>query len=177
MTYCQFCKDLPADNPNKYYHDKEYGFPLDNDNDLFNRLVLEINQAGLSWNTILNKRYNFEEAFDQFNIQKVANYTEEDRVRLLSNAGIIRNKLKINAAIYNANAILKLQESHSSFHNWILSHGENDMKDWVKIFKKPFKFVGGEIVKEFLQSTGYIETPHDKDCPVYAEIKALKPKQ
>jgi DNA-3-methyladenine glycosylase I len=92
----------------------------------------------------------------------------------LNDAGIIRNKLKVNAAIYNAQKILELRKEYGSFKAWILHHYPLTKEEWVKLFKKNFKFVGGEIVNEFLQSSGYLPTPHDKDCPVYQEIEDLK---
>src|SRR3990167_7874189 len=98
-TYCDYCISHPEDTFNKNYHDSQYGFPLKNDDELFERLVLEINQAGLSWITILKKAENFRKAYNKFNIAKIAKYTEEDRARLLTDAGIIRNRLKVNAAI------------------------------------------------------------------------------
>ncbi len=177
MSYCTFCQDLPKDNVHKIYHDHHYGHPISDDNELFERLVLEINQAGLSWDTILKKQNNFKKAFDYFDIQTVAFYGEEDRMRLLSNSGIIRNKLKVNAAIHNARVILELQKEYGSFKNWIMNHYPKAKEEWVKIFKKQFKFVGGEIVNEFLQSSGYLPTPHDKDCPVFGEIEAARKKE
>ena len=164
MSYCQYCKNLPLDNVHRHYHDNEYGFPLYSDDELFGRLVLEINQAGLSWDTILKKRVAFERAYDQFSIEKVAKYQDEDIARLLNDAGIIRNRLKINAAIYNAQQILVLQKEFGSFKNWLDSHQPQSKENWVKIFKKTFKFVGGEIVGEFLMSTAYLPSPHDADC-------------
>ncbi len=101
-------------NVHKYYHDNEYGFPLNSDNELFARLVLEINQAGLSWDTILKKKENFFDAYDQFDIETVANYNETKIAELLNNAGIIRNRLKVNAAIENAKKILVLQKEFGS---------------------------------------------------------------
>ncbi|SOE22844.1 DNA-3-methyladenine glycosylase I [Spirosomataceae bacterium TFI 002] len=174
MSYCTFCKDLPLDNHHRIYHDTAYGFPLQSDNELFERLVLEINQAGLSWDTILKKQSNFKIAYDHFDIQKVANYGDEEIGRLLQDAGIIRNKLKVNAAIFNANAIIEIQNEHGSFQNWLTLESPKTKDEWVKIFKKKFKFVGGEIVNEFLQSTGYLPTPHDLDCPIYAEVELMK---
>ncbi|WP_304233872.1 DNA-3-methyladenine glycosylase I [Jiulongibacter sediminis] len=174
MSYCKFCLDLPPDNHHRIYHDFHYGHPIENDDELFERLVLEINQAGLSWDTILRKQKNFKKAFDDFIIEKVAAYEEHERERLLNDAGIIRNKLKVNAAIYNAQKILELRKEYGSFKAWILHHYPLTKEEWVKLFKKNFKFVGGEIVNEFLQSSGYLPTPHDKDCPVYQEIEDLK---
>lgn len=177
MSYCTFCQDLPIENHHRYYHDHEYGFPLETDNQLFERLVLEINQAGLSWDTILRKKANFRRAYDGFEIEKVANYGETEIARLLGDPGIIRNKLKVNAAIFNANAILELQKENGSFKAWLVDQPCSTKDEWVKVFKKKFKFVGGEIVNEFLQSTGYLPTPHDKDCPIYVKIEAVKNKK
>ena len=108
-TYCSYIRSHPEDRFSKTYHDTQYGFPLSNDNLLFERLVLEINQAGLSWITILKKADNFRRAYDQFDLARVAAYEEADRTRLLADAGIIRNRLKVNAAIVNARKILELQ--------------------------------------------------------------------
>jgi DNA-3-methyladenine glycosylase I len=159
--------------PYKKYHDNHYGFTIHKDDELFCRLILEINQAGLSWNTILHKEQNFRKAYHQFNIKKVASYKEKDIERLLNDAGIIRNKLKINAAIYNAQIILQLQKEYGSFKNWIDSLHPKEKSEWVKIFKKTFKFTGGEIVGEFLMSTGYIAGAHDKDCAIYNKTQQL----
>lgn len=169
-SYCDYCKNLPSDNVHKIYHDTAYGFPIENDDELFERLVLEINQAGLSWDTILKKQENFKKAYDNFKIAKVASYGEKDIERLLNDAGIIRNRLKVNAAIHNANVILQLQKDFGSFKNWLDSHKELEKVDWVKLFKKTFKFTGGEIVGEFLMSTGYLGGAHVEDCEVYRKL-------
>ena len=175
-TYCEAIQRGNLGDEHKIYHDTEYGFPIEDDNGLFGRLILEINQAGLSWTTILKKKEGFHKAYDQFNIQKVANYTEKDRERLLADAGIIRNKLKVNAAIVNAQRILELQEEFGSFKNWLDENHPKTKDEWVKLFKKNFKFVGGEIVNEFLMSTGYLKGAHQEDCPIYAEVLKQKPK-
>lgn len=177
MNYCDFVHQLPdgTDNPNKHYHDCEYGFPLYDDNALFGRFLLEINQAGLSWTLILKKQKNFYHAYAGFDIAKVANFTQEDRVRLLNDAGIIRNRLKINAAIVNAQRIVMLQKEFGSFKNWLDKHHPLPLDEWVKLFKKNFKFVGGEIVNEFLMSTGYLPGAHHKACPVYEKILQNNP--
>jgi len=159
----------------KAYHDKLYGFPIIDDNELFCRLILEINQAGLSWETILKKEKGFRKAYHNFNIKKVANYSETDKERLLADASIIRNKLKINAAIENANTILSLQKEYGSFGNWLKSHHPKTKDEWVKIFKKYFKFTGGEIVNEFLMSIGYLPSAHSIDCKIYKVILKTKP--
>jgi DNA-3-methyladenine glycosylase I len=177
MSYCKAIANMkPADYVvNKNYHDNHYGFTIDDDNELFCRLVLEINQAGLSWNTILHKQDNFRKAYHNFNIKKVAAYKEKDIERLLNDAGIIRNKLKINAAIHNANKILMLQQQYGSFKKWIEYHHPKEKIEWVKLFKNTFKFTGGEIVGEFLMSTGYIAGAHDNDCPVYQKLQQQNP--
>ncbi len=166
-TYCDYVKDLPLNNLHRIYHDTMYGFELFDDNQLFERLVLEINQAGLSWNTILNKMQSFKKAYSDFNIKKVAVYEQADIARLLSDSGIIRNKLKVNAAIHNANVILSIQSEHGSFKSWLDSNKELTKEEWVKLFKKTFKFTGGEIVNEFLMSTGYLPGAHVESCPIY----------
>lgn len=174
-SYCNFCAKQEDGNVHKIYHDTQYGFPITDDNQLFGRLILEINQAGLSWKTILNKQDNFVKAYDNFDLQKVANYTEEDRNRLLSDAGIIRNKLKVNAAIHNANQIIGLQNECGSFKNWLDMNHPKTREEWVKLFKKTFKFTGGEITNEFLMSSGYLKGAHGADCPVFNKIKMLDP--
>ena len=174
-SYCQYVLEHPEDEYNKHYHDTEYGFPIQNDNLLFERLILEINQAGLSWITILKKADNFRRAYDGFDIETVAGYGEPDRERLLADAGIIRNKLKVDAAIFNARRILELQEEFGSFKAWLDAHHPCPKDEWVKLFKGNFKFVGGEIVGEFLMSTGYLPGAHDEDCPIFAQIQMLNP--
>ncbi|QIK55754.1 DNA-3-methyladenine glycosylase I [Dysgonomonas sp. HDW5B] len=177
MTYCEFVNNLSKEdnNPNKDYHDNHYGFPIIDDNELFERLVLEINQAGLSWLTILKKQNNFREAYSYFDIKTVANYSDKDIERLLNDTGIIRNKLKINAAIHNAKVIVELQNEFGSFKNWIDTYHPKTKEEWVKIFKKTFKFTGGEIVNEFLMSTGYLAGAHDLNCPIHGKVLELKP--
>ncbi|HXC06638.1 MAG TPA: DNA-3-methyladenine glycosylase I, partial [Bacteroidia bacterium] len=144
-------------------------------NELFCRLVLEINQAGLSWETILKKESSFRKAYHNFNLKKVAAYTETDRKRLLADAGIIRNRLKVNAAIENAKAILKLQKEYGSFEKWLEHHHPKTKDGWVKEFKKIFKFTGGEIVNEFLMSTGYLSGAHSADCKIHKSVLKAKP--
>ena len=174
-TYCDYCNSHPEDTYNKAYHDTQYGFPLKDDNLLFERLVLEINQAGLSWITILKKAEHFHNAYHGFDIEKVANYGEEDRQRLLADAGIIRNRLKVNAAIVNAQKILELKRESGSFKGWLDSHHPQTLEGWVKLFKRNFVFTGGEIVNEFLMSTGYLPGAHAKTCPIYKRVASLRP--
>lgn len=177
MTYCDFANSLPdhTDNPNKHYHDCEYGFPLRDDNALFGRLLLEINQAGLSWQTILNKQAHFYAAYHGFDIAAVAQYGDADRERLLGDAGIIRNRLKIDAAIHNARRIRALQQQYGSFQQWLNAHHPRDLAAWITLFKREFKFVGREIVNEFLMSTGYLPGAHHASCPVFGRVCAHNP--
>ena len=174
-TYCEYCASHPEDQLNCSYHDTQYGFPIRDDNALFERLVLEINQAGLSWVTILKKAGNFHQAYEGFDIQRVARYSQADTDRLLADAGIIRNRLKIKAAIHNAQVIENLQTSHGSFKNWLDAHPRLDLTGWTRLFKQTFTFTGGEIVNEFLMSSGYLPGAHIESCPVYHEIKVLNP--
>jgi DNA-3-methyladenine glycosylase I len=174
-SYCEYCNSHPEDTFNREYHDREYGFPLKDDNLLFERLVLEINQAGLSWITILKKKDNFRIAYDGFDVDKVAGYGAKDRQRLLSDAGIIRNRLKVNAAIENARRIQALRIDYKSFKGWLDAHHPLSLDEWAKLFKKTFLFTGGEIVREFLLSTGYLPGAHDADCPVYVRIAKRNP--
>ena len=175
ITYCEYCLTHPEDTFNKTYHDTQYGFPLKDDNLLFERLILEINQAGLSWITILRKADNFRKAYHGFDIDKIAKYGEKDFTRLLADAGIIRNRLKVNAAIVNAQRIIELRKEYGSFKGWLDVNCHLSKEEWIKLFKKTFVFTGGEIVNEFLISTGYLSGAHDKDCPVYKKVASLRP--
>jgi DNA-3-methyladenine glycosylase I len=157
------------------YHDTQYGFPIHSDNELFGRLILEINQAGLSWDIILKKQENFRTAYSNFDIKSVANYNQTDINRLLNNTGIIRNKLKINAAIHNASVIMKIKQEMRSFQLWLDHHHPKTKDQWVKLFKKTFKFTGGEITGEFLMSTGYLEGAHHKNCPIFSKVLKNNP--
>ncbi len=174
-TYCTYVKALNKDNVHRLYHDTEYGFPLHNDNALFARLVLAINQAGLTWELILKKKDNFFAAYDNFEIDKVAAYNNRKIEKLLNDAGIIRNRLKIHAAIDNAKKIIELQKEFGSFQNWLTHHHPLTKEEWVKPFKKNLRFTGGEIVNEFLMSTGYLSGAHSESCPVYKKIIKQKP--
>ncbi len=178
MSYCEYIPTIEQAERralHQRYHDTQYGFPLHDDNELFGRLLLEINQAGLSWETILRKEAAFRKAYAGYDIASVAAFTEADRCRLLADEGIIRNRLKVNAAIENAKAIMALQAEYGSFENWLAVHHPRSKQEWVKLFKKHFRFTGGEIVGEFLMSIGYLPGAHDKSCPVYNEIMKLKP--
>ncbi len=167
--YCRFAPGHPIHGP---YHDNEYGFPIRDDAALFLRLIMEINQAGLSWETILRKREGFERAYHGGDPQVIARYDDTDRARLMADAGIIRNRLKIDAAIHNAKRVVELIAEHGSFANWIDAQGELDKAAWVKRMKKEFRFVGGEIVGEFLMSIGKLPGAHAPDCPVFARLSS-----
>jgi DNA-3-methyladenine glycosylase I len=171
-TYCDAAPAHPVHGP---YHDSEYGFPSTDDGVLFERLVLEINQAGLSWLTILNKRAAFRKAYREFEIDAVAKFGARDVKRLLGDAGIIRNRLKVEAAIENARRLQAIRATHGSFAAWLDQHHPLSKPRWVKLFKNTFRFTGGEIVGEFLMSLGYISGAHVPRCPVYSRILALDP--
>jgi DNA-3-methyladenine glycosylase I len=177
MSYCNaiaYMKDEEL-RVHKIYHDEQYGFPIHEDDELFCRLILEINQAGLSWTTILKKQEGFRKAYHHFDIKKVASYKDKDFQRLMNDAGIIRNRLKINAAIENAKTILSLQKEFGSFKSWLDQHHPKTKDEWTKLFKKTFRFTGGEIVNEFLMSTGYLPGAHTENCPIYKKVLKVKP--
>ncbi|MEJ6506104.1 MAG: DNA-3-methyladenine glycosylase I [Crocinitomicaceae bacterium] len=167
MSYCKYCNQLPKENLHRIYHDTEYGMKPSTDDALFGRLILEINQAGLSWNTILNKSNSIKAAYFDFEIQKIAQLENEDIDALMQNAGIIRHRGKINAIVYNAKIIIEIQEENGSFDQWLTKNAQNTLDESLKVFKKKFKFVGKEIVKEFLMNTGYLSGAHDLDCPLF----------
>jgi DNA-3-methyladenine glycosylase I len=175
-SYCEMVESLDKDNVHKIYHDTQYGFPISSDDELFGRLVLEINQAGLSWTTILNKQENFRKAFSNFDIKKIAKYKEKDIKRLLENSGIIRNKLKINSVIFNAQQILEIQKEFGSFKKWLDKNHPLTREEWVKLFKKTFKFTGGEITNEFLLSSGLLKGAHVESCSFFKKVILKKPK-
>jgi DNA-3-methyladenine glycosylase I len=170
-----YCRVAPGHEIHGPYHAEHYGFPITDDDLLFERLVLEINQAGLSWLTILKKQAAFRAAYSNFAIAKVARYGDRQRARLLDDSGIIRNKLKVNAAIENAKRIQALQRSHGSFAAWLAAHHPLTKAEWVKLFKREFVFTGGEIVGEFLMSIGYLPGAHAEDCPVFKRISTKRP--
>ena len=172
LTYCEAAPGHPFHAP---YHDQEYGFPSGDDRVLFERLVLEINQAGLSWLTMLKKRDAFRAAFDGFDVDRVAAYGDADRARLLADAGIIRNRLKVDAVIENARRIVALRPDYGSFDGWLRAHHPLAKADWIALFKRTFRFTGGEIVGEFLMSLGYLPGAHHPGCPVWSRVEALDP--
>lgn len=171
-SYCGAAPGHPFHGP---YHDTEYGFPATDESVLFERLVLEINQAGLSWLTILKKRDGFRAAYHGFDVDRVAAYGDEDRARLLADAGIIRNRLKVDAAIANAAVVAGFRDSHGGFDAWLAAHHPLPKDAWVKLFKRTFRFTGGEITGEFLMSTGWLPGAHLPGCPVAHEVLALGP--
>ncbi|HEY7479275.1 MAG TPA: DNA-3-methyladenine glycosylase I [Gemmatimonadales bacterium] len=171
-SYCDIARHDPWHGP---YHDTEYGFPLTDDAALFERLMLEINQAGLSWLTILKKRDGFRRAYGGFDPAVVAAYGSRERKRLLGDPAIIRNRLKIEAAIANAARILELRQSHGSFAGWLDAHHPRSKEEWVQLFKRTFRFTGGEIVGEFLMSIGYLPGAHTRTCPVQRLILQQRP--
>ena len=172
MSYCKIAPGHALHGP---YHDREYGFPVRDESSLFERLVLEINQAGLSWTTILAKRQNFRTAYDNFEVDRVASYGIRERTRLLSDVGIVRNRLKVDAAIENARRIRDLRSTHGSFAAWLAGNHPLGKPEWVKLFKKTFAFTGGEITGEFLLSIGYLPGAHEESCPIFAKIARRKP--
>ena len=185
-----YCDVAPGHEWHGPYHEAEYGFPLRGDAELFERLILEINQAGLSWLTILKKREAFRSAYRNFDPEVVARFGSREVKRLMGDAGIIRNRLKVEAAIANARTLLALRKRHDSFAGWLDAHQwleeptrqggkvtrrQRTREEWVALFKKTFRFTGGEIVGEFLLSTGYLPGAHRESCPVYARVVRRKP--
>jgi DNA-3-methyladenine glycosylase I len=170
-----YCSIAPGHEHHGPYHDTEYGFPLEEDAALLERFALEINQAGLSWLLMLKKRDAFRKAFRGFDIDRVARFTAKDQARLLADAGIIRNKLKVRAVIENARRIRMLRKAHGSFAAWIAAHHPRTRAEWVKLFRKEFVFTGGEIVGEFLMSIGYLPGAHRADCPVHGKLTKINP--
>jgi DNA-3-methyladenine glycosylase I len=170
-----YCIAAPGDPFHAPYHGTEYGFPSRDDAVLFERLVLEINQAGLSWLTILKKRPAFTAAFAGWDLDRVAAFGDADVARLLGDAGIIRNRLKVAAAITNAQRLVALRGQHGSIAAWLDLHHPLPKEAWVKLFRQTFVFTGGEIVNEFLMSLGYLPGAHVESCPIHAQIMARKP--
>ncbi len=171
-AYCRLAPGHPQHGP---YHDTEYGFPAADERVLFERLMLEINQAGLSWLTILNKRAAFRTAFADFEVDRVAAFGPPDIERLLADPGIVRNRLKIAAAVDNARSIQALRQSHGSFAHWLDAHHPRPLDEWTPLFRQTFRFTGGQIVGEFLMSLGYLPGAHMPDCPVSTRIAELSP--
>lgn len=171
-AYCRIAPGHPLHGP---YHDWEYGFPATDETVLFERLTLEINQAGLSWLTVLRKRAAFRAAFADFAVDRVAGFDAPDIARLLGDAGIVRNRLKIEAVIANARRIQEMRQTHGSFHRWLETHHPRPLAEWTSLFRQNFRFTGGLIVNEFLMSLGYLPGAHEPDCPVHARLLLLNP--
>lgn len=170
--YCDSAPGHPLHGP---YHDREYGFPTRDESVLFERMVLEINQAGLSWELMLKKRAGFRAAYDGFDVDRVAAYGDTERERLLGDPGIIRNRRKVDAAIENARRIRALRDSHGGLAEWLAVHHPRDKADWVKLLRGAFVFMGPEVVGEFLMSIGHLPGAHRPECPVHRRIAALSP--
>lgn len=170
-----YCLSAPGHPEHGPYHQFEYGFPQREEAVLFERLVLEINQAGLAWLTVLRKRAGLRRAYAGFQVEAVAGFGAAERARLLADAGIIRNRRKIEAAIHNAGVVLALRDSHGGFAGWLDAQHPASLADWVRTFRRRFVFVGPEIVNEFLLSLGYLPGAHRPDCPVYARTLAASP--
>ena len=187
-TRCEWCGESPI---YKAYHDEEWGTPVKDDRLLFEFLVLEGAQAGLSWLTILNKRENYRKAFDNFDCQRVARYSEVDVARLLNDAGIVRNKLKIGAAIKNARGVIDIQEQFGSLSTYLWAYVDDVpiQNSWKRLAdipphttmsdalskdlkKRGFSFVGSTICYAFMQAVGMVND-HTTDCFRHQEIKAL----
>ena len=167
MSYCSYCREQEKDSIHRWYHDVIYGKMSKNDNELFGRLIMEINQAGLSWDIVLQKYDGIKKAYAQFEVQKVAQFESNEIALMMQNPQIIRHELKIRCIVYNAQQILQIQKEFGTFKKWILMNKQNSLDNWVKVFKKNFKFVGKEIVKEFLKSNGILNGAHDSNCPEY----------
>jgi DNA-3-methyladenine glycosylase I len=161
---CAWCRN---DTLLSEYHDKEWGKLIKDDNKLFERMTMEVFQAGLSWKIILIKREAFNKAFAQFDIKKVARFKEPQIRKLLDDKSIIRNSRKIYATIYNANSILEIQKEYGSFYNFVKKLDIN--VDIVKQLKKYFKFMGKETATCFLMGCGRIKAQHDKNCFLYSK--------
>ncbi|MDR3424042.1 MAG: DNA-3-methyladenine glycosylase I [Alphaproteobacteria bacterium] len=165
-----YCESAPLNPVQAVYHNTEYGFPTSDERVLFERLCLEIMQAGLSWEIVMKKRVALNKAFDGFRPAKIAAYDQHDIDRLLSDAGIIRNRLKIKAIIANAQTVLDLRKTHGGFAAWLAAHHPQNKPQWVKLFRNTFAFTGGEITGEFLMSIGYLPGAHWRGCPVYKKL-------
>ena len=170
-----YCNTASGDPVHGSYHDHEYGMPRDGEEILLELLSLEIFQAGLSWELILKKRMTTFKAFDGFDVDTIAKYSKKDVARLLGDAGIIRNKLKVTSIIENAKRIQAMRDSHGGFSKFLEKNHPMAKSGWVKLFKKTFKFTGGEIVNEFLMSLGYLPGAHHPECLAYKRILKINP--
>ncbi len=170
--YCDFAPGNPV---HETYHNSEYGFPCGDETALFEILALEIFQPGLSWDIVLRKRPTTVAAFGGFDVDNVAAYSDADTARLLADQGIIRNRLKVAAIIENARCIQQLRKSNGGFSHWLARHHPLNRAEWTKLFRGAFKFMGPEVVGEFLMCNGYLPGAHRQSCPVYPRIARLNP--
>lgn len=170
--YCDVAPGHPLHGP---YHDHEYGFPLADETALFERLVLEIMQAGLNWELVLRKREGMRAALAGFAVDALAELDERDVAALLADERIVRNRLKVGAIVANARTVRALRASHGGFAPWLAAQHPLGRAEWVRLFKRTFRFTGGEITGEFLQSIGYLPGAHRESCPVFKRIAALAP--
>ena len=169
MHYCDSAHTHPL---HQQHHDLEHGYPVDDERALFERLVMEINQPGLSWLTVLKKRQAFKHAFRDYDLEQIAGFGSKEIDQLLNNADIIRHRLKIAAVIANARTIL---EFPNGFKGWLDQYHPLDDPQWAKLFRNTFKFTGPSVTQEFLMSVGYLANAHRKDCPVWDKIVLNKP--
>lgn len=171
-SYCSAAAGHPLHDA---YHSTEYGFPQDDESILFERLGLEIMQAGLSWTLVLRRRDTMRKALASYDVDRIVAMGPADEARLPADPGIIRNRLKVRAIILNAERVKEMRKSHGGFTRWLKAHHSRNKADWVKLFKKTFRFTGGEIVGEFLMSLGYLPGAHSTDCHVHTEVLARHP--
>ena len=170
-----YCRVAPGHPVHHEYHATEHGFPQRAEAMLFERLCLEIMQAGLSWEIVLKRRAGMAEAFGGWAVDRVAALDDAGRAALLGNPAIIRNRLKLDAIIANARRVQAMRASHGGFAGWLDAHHPRGKPDWVRLFRETFRFTGGEIVGEFLMSLGYLPGAHAEDCPMLATLRTLAP--
>ena len=171
-SYCDAARGDPLHGP---YHDREHGFPARDERVLFERLIMEISQAGLSWGIVLRKRESLRAAYAGYEVDAVAAFGEAERARLLADPGVIRNRRKIDAAIANAQTVQALRASHGGFATWLDAHHPRRRDAWVTLMRRTFRHVGGEITNEFLMSLGYLPGAHADDCPVGSAVLQCDP--
>lgn len=171
-NYCAFCVGNSVHGP---YHDTEHGFPSRDETVLFERLGMEIMQAGLSWEIVLKRRAGMRAAFLGWEVDAVAAIDAAGQAALLADPRIVRNRLKVAAIVHNAQVVQRLRTSHGGFAGWLDAHHPLEKSAWVKLFRSTFRFTGGEIVGEFLMSLGWLPGAHAPDCPVLGRIGPLRP--
>jgi DNA-3-methyladenine glycosylase I len=170
-----YCAIAPGHPVHSDYHEFEYGVPSRDDDVICERLALEIFQAGLSWEIVLRRREGIREAFGGFAPAHVAALGASGCERLVIDARVIRNRRKIEAIIANAGVMCGMIATHGSVAAWLAAHHPRSREDWVRLFRRAFRFTGPEITSEFLMSLGYLPGAHVPDCPAYARIDALGP--